>query len=105
MVGNDTIDAVRKAHRILRGLPSGHPFTNVLLAGYWSGSTYAGDTDRAWMVQLRYGTSLYPDKDNISGKFWPVRGGQRCFGAWGALNALQGGVQRGETSPLCPRSG
>ena len=55
-------------------LPSGHPFVNVQPYGYWSGSTYAGDTSHAWFVSMSSGTVGDADKSD-GGYVWPVRGG------------------------------
>ena len=58
-------------------LPPGHPFSNVQSASYWSATTVASDSTRAWAVFLASGgvdtivtsgTSLF--------HVWCVRGGQ-----------------------------
>jgi hypothetical protein len=56
-------------------LPSGHPFLNVQSSFYWSSTTYADDTDDAWLVTLYSGNVLGGNKTNPS-YVWPVRGGQ-----------------------------
>lgn len=61
-------------------LTLGHPFTSVQLVsgGYWSSSTYAGDSGYAWRVDFANGTTSrinFPKTD--TGAFtWPVRAGQ-----------------------------
>lgn len=56
-------------------LPSGHPFTNVQSSGYWSSSSYSGDSSYAWGVNMGGGYVNYFDKTG-SHYVWPVRGGQ-----------------------------
>ncbi len=53
-------------------LPSGHPFTNVLGAFYWSSTTSANSTHSAWYVYLSYGHVYYTGKA-IRYYVWPVR--------------------------------
>ena len=43
-------------------LPDGHRFTNVQSSGYWTASTYAGDSSRAWLVIFIAGTSGHNNK-------------------------------------------
>jgi hypothetical protein len=54
-------------------LPNG-PFTGVQLTIYWSSTTYAGDTLRAWNMYMYYGLLNYNSKDDLY-YVWPVRGG------------------------------
>ena len=56
-------------------LPSGHPFSAVQSGNYWSSSTYAGYSDRAWYVHLYYGYVNYYYKTG-SCYVWPVRSGR-----------------------------
>jgi Protein of unknown function (DUF1566) len=56
-------------------LPSGHPFSNVQLSGYWSATTAAMNTSFAWAVGLNDGGVGFVDKDD-SRLAWCVRGGQ-----------------------------
>jgi len=56
-------------------LPSGHPFTGVQSGYYWSSSTGADDTGRAWSVYLDYGNVNRGDK-LFTYRVWPVRAGQ-----------------------------
>jgi len=56
-------------------LPSGHPFTGVQSLSYWSSTTYAGDTDYAWLVGMGLGHVGYNFKSS-NGCVWPVRSGQ-----------------------------
>ena len=53
----------------------GDPFTGVQSNFYWSSTTYAGNTDYAWFVNLSYGNVCNDDK-TITNYVWPVRGGQ-----------------------------
>jgi hypothetical protein len=55
-------------------LPSGHPFTNVLSAYYWSSSTHSSRTDSAWDVDMFDG-DVYNAPKIIVNYVWPVRGG------------------------------
>jgi hypothetical protein len=56
-------------------LPSGHPFQYVQSAYYWSATTYALSTDRAWGEN--FGSSdVYADFKTILSFVWCVRGGQ-----------------------------
>ena len=56
-------------------LPSGHPFSGVQTHYYWSSTTYASRTSRAWYVDLYRGHVYYKGKTN-NYYVWPVRGGQ-----------------------------
>lgn len=56
-------------------LPSGHPFVNVQSSPYWSSTTYATDTSRAWHVGMLSGYVDYSVKGTYS-FVWCVRGGQ-----------------------------
>jgi hypothetical protein len=56
-------------------LPAGHPFTDVQSYSYWSSTTYAPNTARAWYVLMYDGYVYIYDKGNSS-YVWPVRGGQ-----------------------------
>lgn len=56
-------------------LPSGHPFTGVVLGGYWTSSSGAGSPGNAWNVYPANGNVSYDDKAGTS-YVWPVRGGQ-----------------------------
>lgn len=54
-------------------LPSVHPFTNVAITlSYWSSTTDAGDTTRAWQLATYYGSWM---RDTKTGNTcaWPVR--------------------------------
>ena len=57
-------------------LPSGHPFSNVVLNYYWSSTSWNSETDNAWIVH-DYG---YVDEDPKAtwdkNYVWPVCGGQ-----------------------------
>jgi len=58
-------------------LPSGHPFSGVVSADYWSSTTYGFEfaTDQAWRVYLLDGGVVQNDKTTAT-YVWPVRGGQ-----------------------------
>ena len=56
-------------------LPSGHPFSGVQTNYYWSSTTYASRTSRAWGVYLGDGRVYYNGKTGDL-YVWPVRGGQ-----------------------------
>jgi len=56
-------------------IPIGHPFSNVLNVAYWSATTYANDTSRAWEVYMNNGGVGYKVKTSV-GYVWCVRGGQ-----------------------------
>jgi len=57
-------------------LPIGHPFSNVQLDIYWSATTYAGDSDQAWVVapvgNVNHGFFAKTSERYV----WCVRGGQ-----------------------------
>ena len=56
-------------------LPTGHPFTDVQSGAYWSATTYAGDTTRAWAVY--FGDGSVGGGGKAAGNYaWCVRGGQ-----------------------------
>jgi hypothetical protein len=50
-------------------------FSGVQSDGYWSSTTYAGNTANAWFVNLFGGYVSYYSKSS-TGYVWPVRGGQ-----------------------------
>ncbi len=55
-------------------LPSGHPFSNVQSTLYFSATTLASDTTRAWLVV--FGSGLVSSNPKaIPSKVWCVRGG------------------------------
>jgi hypothetical protein len=60
-------------------LPTSHPFQNVQSDYYWSSTTYAYDTDYAWVVHMWSG---YVDGYLKSDSYfvWPVRSGQGPLG-------------------------
>ncbi len=58
-------------------LPSGHPFTNVQAAHYWSATAFAGNPSRAWNVGFVMGMAhdiKVTDNHNV----WCVRGGNNA---------------------------
>jgi len=57
-------------------LSAGHPFTNVQGGGYWSSTSYAGDSNNAWLVRMSYGIVDYNGKSISYNYVWPVRSGQ-----------------------------
>ena len=56
-------------------LPAGHPFSNVQANYYWSSSSFANDTNGAWVVYMGDGIVVSRNK-GTSFYVWPVRGGQ-----------------------------
>lgn len=59
-------------------LPTGHPFTNVQSAGYWSATTTAGLPSRAWVVHFGNGSAGTLFKDSGRAHAWCVRGGMNA---------------------------
>jgi hypothetical protein len=59
------------------GLTAGHPFTNVSEWSYWSSTTVAPDTTRAWIARLGTGNQIYDGGGDklIHHYVWCVRGG------------------------------
>jgi hypothetical protein len=59
-------------------LPSGHPFSNVQSILYWSATTDASDTSKAWGVGFTNGGVGSADKSDVNNMkhVWCVRGGQ-----------------------------
>lgn len=57
-------------------LPTGHPFQNVddVDCSYWSSTTCAGDTTRAWIVHMR--GDVYYGVRTSTYYVWAVRGAQ-----------------------------
>jgi hypothetical protein len=54
-------------------LPGGHPFSNVQSSNYWSSTTYAYSTYRAWSVGMGTG-DVYNYGNKAYGYYvWPVR--------------------------------
>ena len=58
-------------------LPQGHPFINVQSSWYWSATTYASNTSRAWVVYLSHGCVDF-DHKIYNGDVWPVKGKKKC---------------------------
>lgn len=56
-------------------LPSGHPFTGVQMANYWSSSTVEDYWNHAWFVNLYDGVVSDYGK-GVTTRLWPVRAGQ-----------------------------
>jgi hypothetical protein len=56
-------------------LPSDHQFGDVQNNKYWTSTTYAYDTSRAWIVDMQYGYVSPWDK-TATAYVWPVHGGQ-----------------------------
>ncbi len=57
-------------------LPTVHPFTNVQPSSYyWTSTTYAADTNRAWAIDFAFGkrTDLLKSNNQV---VWCVRGGK-----------------------------
>lgn len=56
---------------------SGDAFTGLTqFSYYWSSTTYAFNTNLAWVIQLQDGAMGYFSKVAIQNYVWPVRGGQ-----------------------------
>jgi hypothetical protein len=62
--------------QVFPALPPGHPFVNVPKGYYWSSTTYAGDTNAAWIVGIEQGVLAGNAKMSGLRYAWPVRGGQ-----------------------------
>ena len=54
-------------------LPPGHPFTEVFLGRYWTSTTFAGDPNYQWYVQLEGARVFYEHQDRYC-LLWPVCG-------------------------------
>jgi hypothetical protein len=60
-------------------LPSGHPFTNVQPAFYWSATANAEDPTNAWSVNFGQGPQKSPPGGKtLSFQAWCVRGGMNA---------------------------
>jgi hypothetical protein len=55
-------------------LPAGQPFTNILADNYWSSTTDAADTVRAWTVRMLDGNMDAVNKQGVPILAWPVSG-------------------------------
>lgn len=58
-------------------LPTGHPFTNVQAAHYWSATSFAGKPSHAWNVGFVMGM-VHDIKVADSHNVWCVRGGNNA---------------------------
>jgi hypothetical protein len=58
-------------------LPTGHPFTNVQSAFYWSATTLADDPSLAWVVSFNDGLVSFGNK-TLATPAWCVRGGMNA---------------------------
>jgi hypothetical protein len=54
-------------------LPAGHPFSNVQLEFYWSGTTLANQTNFAWILSMEEGFIGWVFKNTADYYTWPVR--------------------------------
>jgi hypothetical protein len=68
-------------------LPDGHPFSNVQTTLYWSATTFAPDTSKAWRVSFNQTGTPQVDRNAAvakssagGGLVWCVRGGQGIDG-------------------------
>ena len=80
-------------------LQSTAPFTNVQLFGYWSSTTFEGNTGQAWSVNMNNGRMDGYDK---SGRYyvWPVRSGQpAASGNLVVLTIIKSGTGSGALTP------
>jgi len=61
-------------------LPTGHPFSNVQSANYWSATTNADNSAHAWSVDLNNGfvSGLHKTFNFTFGLAWCVRGGMNA---------------------------
>ena len=71
---DELLSLIDRSH-ITPALPSGHPFTSVQAAYYWSSTTSVFDPDFAWYVWFDDGFSDFDPKAGGS-YVWPVRGGR-----------------------------
>ena len=55
-------------------LPTGHPFTNVLMDVYWSATSVTDNPKSAWLVFFDTGKATFAFK-SITFRVWCVRGG------------------------------
>jgi hypothetical protein len=62
----------------LPALPPGHPFQNVQPSFYWSATTDADDTSRAWIAFFGGGSTLGPASKSLGFQTWCVRGGMNA---------------------------
>jgi quinol monooxygenase YgiN len=91
-------------------IPSGHPFTNLQAANYWSSTSVAAFPALGWYVATAVGPPVFDLKFNLM-RMWPVRGeesrvartGQdRCYGPYGQPLECQGTGQDGEVRAGVP---
>lgn len=72
----DELFSLIDAEQFNPALPSGHPFSSVQSNNYWSSSTFSGNTDDIWYVNLNNGYTSTSSKSGSSFYMWPVRDGQ-----------------------------
>jgi len=85
-------------------LPEDHPFENLFMGWYWTGTTAAINPAYAWYVHFEGGRMFYGKKDQ-SYLLWPVRGSgsgvlaatgqKRCFDSHGGVTPCSGSGQDG----------
>ena len=79
VAGNWRLPNVREVESLIDfgtfnpALPSGHPFSGVQPAVYWSSTTIADDPGLAWGVSMVVGSPRPVGKADTS-RVWPVRG-------------------------------
>lgn len=66
------LESLLDLKRVLPALPAGHPFNNVQLI-YWTSTSDAADTNRAWVVNVGEGTIARWVRTNTSPHAWAVR--------------------------------
>lgn len=71
-------------------LPAGHPFRDVFLGWFWTGTTKAGQPAYAWNVHLEGGRMFYSRKDEFR-LLWPVRGESAVLPATGQVSCFDDG--------------
>jgi hypothetical protein len=68
-------------------LPAGHPFREVFLGWYWTGTSKAGQGAYAWNVHFEGGRMFYSRKDEFR-LLWPVRGQSAVLPATGQASCF-----------------
>jgi hypothetical protein len=54
----------------------GDAFSNVQSTSYWSSTTIPDRPNHAWLIYLSDGQMIHVEKISITGRVWPVRGGE-----------------------------
>ena len=98
---NELESMLNKGQPISAAWLNGQGYSNVQPSFYWSGTTFAGSTYDAWIVDMSYGSMVNGGKSGsfYQGYVWPVRAGQTGPFAMLSLSVMKSGTGSGGITP------